>query len=57
MPVMVGEWCVGDRDHQRNVNLALKKLNLRIWIKTATDAGEKMTNVEERATSSVEKPR
>jgi hypothetical protein len=48
---------VGDRDHRRNVNLALKKLDLRIWIKTATDAGEKMTNLEERATSSVEKPR
>jgi hypothetical protein len=45
------------RDHQRNVDLALKKLDLRIWIKTATDAGEKMTNVEERAVGSMEKPR
>jgi hypothetical protein len=47
--VMAVKWLVGNRDHQRNVYLALKKLDLRTWIKTAIDVGEKTANMEERA--------
>jgi len=55
-PVMSVKWSVGARNPRRNIGLALKKLDLRTW-KTATDVGEKPENIEERATSSVKKPR
>jgi len=35
----------------------LKKLDLRTWIKTTTDVGEKIVNEEEKATGTVEKPK
>jgi 5-methylcytosine-specific restriction endonuclease McrA len=49
------EGSVGGRDHRRNVNLALKKSNLRIWTKTVTDAGKLMDNMVEEDISTVEK--
>jgi hypothetical protein len=50
------KWRVGAKDPWRNVDLTLKILNLGSQ-KMATDAWEKTANVEERATSLVEKPR
>jgi len=48
---MTVKWRVGDRDPRNNVDIALKKQDLRTC-KTATDAVEQTTNVEERATGS-----
>jgi hypothetical protein len=54
--VMTVKWRVGVRDPWRNVDLAMKKLDIRTW-KTSTNTGEKIVNVKERATNSMEKPR
>jgi hypothetical protein len=42
---------------RKNVDLASKKLDLRTWTKTATDAGKPIENMVEEDTGTVEKPR
>jgi hypothetical protein len=37
MLVSAVEWHVEDRNYRRNIDLTLKKPDLRTWIKTATD--------------------
>jgi hypothetical protein len=48
---------LGDRDHWKNVDLAFKKVDLRTWIKTTTDVGEKTVNEEDKAPDTMEKPK
>jgi hypothetical protein len=50
------EWCIGCRDQRKNVDLALKKPNLRDS-KPITNEGEKPANMEEEEIGVVEKPR
>lgn len=46
-----------DRNYRRNIDLTLKKPDLKTWIKTATDFRKKTADKEKKVTGMEEKPR
>jgi hypothetical protein len=47
---------VGGRDRWKNVDVAFKKLDLQTLAKLATETKEKVENVVEKESSTVEEP-
>jgi hypothetical protein len=56
VPMDAVEWHVGGRDRWKNVDVAFKKLDLQTLAKLATETKEKVENVVEKESSTVEEP-